>query len=74
MIELKIYVPAPGSFMATLIKQGSGIVGSACPVIGAREGTPVEEERVSIDYEGNVNGASNIVTWEDKVFHAAGPM
>ena|ERR1017187_1099643 len=72
MIELKIYVPAPGSWMATLIKQRSGIVGSLHPVLGAQDNAVVEEDRVCIDYEGNLNGACNIVTWEDKVFHAAG--
>ena len=67
MIELKIYVPRPsadqpaGDEIRFLhILRGSGIVGSP-DGIGIR-----------IDYEGNHNGACNIKTWEDKVFHAAG--
>ena len=69
MIELTIYVPRPGAPIATTIDSGSGIVGSAAAA-------PFKEEdtvpRICIDYEGNRNHAANIVTWEDKVFHAAG--
>jgi len=64
MIELKIYVPRPGTSLARVIQAGSGVVGGA---VSGRDGYPV-----CVDYQGNLYGTGNIQTWEDKVFHAAG--
>lgn len=58
---LTVYVPATEDTLG--IKPGSGIVGS--PV----GGTP---PRVRIDFEGNIHHAVNIVTYEDRLLHAAG--
>lgn len=60
MIELRIYVPAPGTFMRRWIIPGSGIVGRP------------RGSQVLIDYEGRKYNPVNIKTWEDMVFHAAG--
>jgi hypothetical protein len=57
--RLNVYVPAPGSDLG--IVPGSGIVG-----------TPQDDGLVLIDYEGNLYGASNIGTFEDRIHHAAG--
>ena len=58
---LAIYVPAPGSPGCTGIIEGSGIVG-----------TPAAEDRVLIDYEGARYDQVNMVTWADRLVHAAG--
>lgn len=61
---LKVYVPAPGTFLAIRIIKGSGIVGRS---LGPEAGG-----RIRIDYEGAKHNPSNIRTYEDKLFHAAG--
>lgn len=53
-----VYVPRAGSVAGRMIDRGSGIVGT------------VSGGLVTIDYEGNRFGASNIVTWADRVYHA----
>lgn len=58
-MELNVYVPRSGH--VTSIDPGSGIVGA------------VEESgRLTVDYEGNRNRASNIRTYADRVLHAHG--
>jgi hypothetical protein len=54
-----IYVPVPSSHLRNLIARGSGIVG-----------TPQGNGRVLIDYEGNLYGAENLKTYEERVYHA----
>lgn len=58
MIELKIYVPKPGTWPLTSIARGSGIVGIPNEDTGC----------VSLSYEGAVHGQR--MSWEAKVFHA----
>lgn len=58
MSEIAVYVPVG---QALTIREGSGIVG-----------TLQENGRVMIDYEGNLYGAVNIVTFADRVHHAWG--
>ena len=63
MEAFTIYLPEPGSAAAGTIRTGSGIVGQARPdALG----------RITIDYEGNLYGASNIATYADRVGQAAG--
>lgn len=60
--ELVVYVPASPQMAAQLgIAAGSGIVGSPVSPGG----------RVMVDFEGNLYGAANIVTFADRVRHAA---
>lgn len=54
-----VYVPILGSPGARLIEPGSGIVGT------------IEGNDVTLDYEGGRH-ADNIVTFADRVMHAAG--
>lgn len=61
MAKLTIYVPRAASDLERMILPRSGIVG-----------TMQTEGRVLIDYEGNAYGAANMVTWADRVEHAAG--
>lgn len=58
-VVLDVYVPAD---VFTTIAPKSGIVGS--PVHGS--------DHICIDYEGNLHGAANMQTWDDRVHHAAG--
>lgn len=58
---LTVYVPAPTAPIRYTIATRSGIVG-----------TPKDDGQVRIDYEGNLHGASNIVTFADRVAQAAG--
>lgn len=60
---MNVYVPAPG--WVTTIDRGSGIVND--PNVWATNGG-----RIVVDYEGNRFGASNIVTFADRVMIAAG--
>jgi hypothetical protein len=66
---LPVYVPADGTLSTILPK--SGIVGSP-----AHEWFDSSERndlhRVVVDYEGNRFNAANIVTFADRVRHAAG--
>lgn len=57
---IDVFIPAPSDPLRAVIKPGSGIVGTT------------EGERTIIDYEGNLYGAQNIVTWADRVMIAAG--
>ena len=52
---INVYVPAPGSHVRRTIAEGSGIVGT------------MEDDRLLIDYEGNLYGAVNIKTFADRV-------
>jgi hypothetical protein len=61
--RLAVFVPAsPTSPLATRIARGSGIVG---PAESYAAGT------ISVDYEGAVYGQANLVTYADRVRHAA---
>jgi hypothetical protein len=61
--RLAIYVPAsPTSPPVAHIAPGSGIVG---PLVTDAAGT------ISVDYEGAVHGQANLVTYADRVRHAA---
>lgn len=59
-MEHRVYVPAPDHRAALIIHPGSGIVGRP------------QGAGVMVDYEGNLNGAGNIITLADRVNHAAG--
>lgn len=59
MTLVTVYLPASSSH--PMIDAGSGIVG-----------TPLEGDRVLVDYEGNRYGARNMVVWADRVSHAHG--
>src|SRR4051812_17483330 len=61
---VNIYVPAVGSMLEREVAAGSGIV-------GARTVPEDPESPVLVYYEGNLYGAANIVTWADRVYHAA---
>jgi hypothetical protein len=56
------FIPAPGSIQERMIDRGSGIVGSRNDATG----------RVLIDYEGNRIRTANLVSYADRVHHAAG--
>lgn len=64
---LTVYLPADPA--ESIIAAGSGIVGTP-----AHEFMPMlpEGDRLTIDYEGDLFGAANIVTYADRVLHAAG--
>lgn len=73
MTLLTIYVPASEDALG--IRPGSGIVGSPVEVPPALQPVIVladEPARLRVDYEGNLHNAVNIVTWEDRLKHAAG--
>ena len=55
-----IYIPVPGSRIASMIDAGSGIVGAP------------GESHVVLYYEGNRYGASNLEYYPDRVKNAAG--
>lgn len=57
---IDVYIPALSDPLRGVIRLGSGIVGTT------------DGERTTIDYEGNLYGAQNIVTWADRVMIAAG--
>lgn len=59
-----VLVPSPTTPVGAWIRPHSGIVGQ--PMKGSEAG------RLVIDYEGNRHEASNIITWADRVEHAAG--
>jgi hypothetical protein len=62
--KLAVFVPASATVpIARTIARGSAIVGKA----GSDE-----TEQVTVDYEGNINGAVNIKTFADRVRAAAG--
>jgi len=59
-MTIPVYVPAPGH--QTFIDAGSGVVATEAPGGGL----------LRADYEGNRYGAINMVTYADRVNHAAG--
>lgn len=59
-----VYVPTPDSWLRRTIKKGSGIVGQDSGVA----------DTTHVYYEGNLYGAVNIVTFEDKLYTAWGRM
>ena len=63
MIELKIYVPRPGSWPAHKMAAGSGAVGR-----------PLSDERweIVVYFEGNLFYVKDLDTWEARVHRAAG--
>lgn len=60
MTTIAVFVPTPGTAIRAVIDPGSGIVGTH------------KAGRVEIDYEGNRYGASNLVTYADRVKYAHG--
>ena len=56
-----VFVPREDSSIAEIIDRGSGIVG-----------VPYGEDRILLYFEGNRYGAANMVTFADRVLHAAG--
>lgn len=66
-----LYVPAPDTPLRALIDPGSGVVGTSDAYWhGTRRITPKVGVHV-VDFEGNRFNASNIVTYYDRVAHAA---
>lgn len=59
MTTLTIYVPMAGNDLG--VKEGSAMVG-----------TDFGQDRITIDYEGNLYGALNAVLFKDKLTIAAG--
>ena len=55
-----VFVPSEDSSSAKMIDPGSGIVG-----------VPYDEGRILVYFEGNRHGAVNVVTFADRVLHAA---
>lgn len=55
----KLYVPAPDTPYRTIIKPGSGCVG-----------TNYGMGRIELYYEGGIYSQVNVRTFEEKVFHA----
>ena len=55
-----VYVPRPGTYAATMIAPGSGIVGTK------------KNGQIEIDYEGRLYGQVNMVRFADRVKHAHG--
>ncbi len=55
-----VFIPAEGSLSLTGIAPGSAIVG-----------TPNDGGRITVYYEGNLYGAENLKTYEEKLLHAA---
>lgn len=62
--KLAVFVPASAAVpIARIVARGSAIVGKA---------ESDEAVQVTVDYEGNINGAGNIKTFADRARHAAG--
>src|SRR5262245_57192180 len=55
-----ILLPKPGTYAATAIADGSGVVGV--------ESAP---GKLTVSYEGNLYDAVNLRNWSDRVIHAA---
>lgn len=60
-MRFQLFVPAPGSLAETTIAAGSALIG-----------TPQPNGRVSVDFEGNLHGYSNVATFADLAVIAAG--
>lgn len=63
--EIGIFVPRPGTIMATHLKPGSAVVGVD---IG-----PIPDSTI-VYYEGNLYGAANLHSYAAKLKHALGRM
>lgn len=57
---VNVYVPKPGARSLNDVRPGSGMVGSPHP-----------NGRVTVDFEGNLYGAENLRTYEERLLHAA---
>lgn len=72
MDSFDIYIPAPGSHLRAMIDAGSGIVGTPAREWMGHDATDEgDSSRIVIDYEGNRFRAAHIVTFADRVSHAA---
>lgn len=60
-IPVQVYLPLKGSYAFDTITRKSGVVGSIRPT-----------GDIILDFEGNKYGATNIVTYADRVMQAAG--
>lgn len=60
-----IYIPVAGSYAENAIAPGSGIVGYVDPDF---------PDTITVYFEGNLYGASNLNTWEARLHQAAGRM
>jgi hypothetical protein len=58
-----IYVPEGMDEASELIVRGSAIVGPP---------GHFDDDEITIHYEGNLHGASNLTKWEDRLLSAAG--
>ena len=56
---LNVYVPCSNTFTATAIAKKSAIVGTQI------------EDRIMLDYEGNLYGAANLESWDECLLVAA---
>lgn len=65
--KFDVYVPVEDTPLRNELLAGSGIVGTP-----ASAWFESEDEAVLIDFEGNKYGAVNLVTFADRVYHAAG--
>lgn len=63
-MDARIYALKAGSFAASMIAPGSGIVGFA----------PDESGLVTVYFEGNINDACNLHDLNDRIKNAAGRM
>lgn len=57
---VNVYVPKPGALSLNDVHPGSALVG-----------TPHPNGRVTVDFEGNLYGAVNLGTYEERLLHAA---
>lgn len=71
MVTLNVYVPRPGSAADKAIAAGSAVVGDPAAV---REVVVdgVRSTMVEVYFEGNLYGAANLVTSEQRLARAAG--
>jgi len=63
-MRLTVYIPVDGHY--TPIAETSGVVGTT-----TRDADRNPTGSVLVDYEANLYGAANIITWADRVAHAA---
>jgi hypothetical protein len=60
MTQVPVFTPVPGSFLVRRLAPGSALVA-----------TELDEQRSLVYFEGNTHGASNVVTYADRVRRAA---
>jgi len=65
-----VYIPRTAEGVIGRIASGSGMVGR--PVSIESESVGAAGETIEVDFEGNLYQASNMKTWGDRVYHAAG--